>query len=260
MANLTLWKQLAALKSLKYKWVDLTHELSAETPHWFGFKPLDTNKLFDYASPTPDKTWMEAPMKVYQYSLPGQYGTHVDIPLHFDPNGRAQEQIRVDEMVYPLVVVDKSNACTTDPDFMLTVDDLKTWEARHGTIPAGAFVAFRSDWSKRPAENFDNNDENGTPHCPGWDVKAIEWLVTERNIGAIGHETADTDPGFITAKHGAYPYPGERYILMQDCIQIELMTSLDEVPPVGAIIVCAFPRLRGGTGFSARCFAICPLE
>lgn len=260
MANLTLWERLVSLKSPKYKWVDLTHELSAQTPHWFGFKPLGADKLFDYATPAEQETWMEAPMRVYQYSLPGQYGTHVDVPSHFDSDGRSQEQIRVDEMVYPLVVVDKSKTCSVNPDFMLTVEDLKTWEAEYGTIPAGAFVAFRSDWSKRPAENFDNNDANGVPHYPGWDVKAIEWLVTERGVGAIGHETADTDPGFVTTREGAYPYPGEQYILMQDRIQIELMANLSEVPPTGAIIVCAFPKLKGGTGFSARCFAVCPLD
>ena len=44
MANLMLWEQLKELKSPKYKWVDLTHELSPETPHWYGFKPLEATK------------------------------------------------------------------------------------------------------------------------------------------------------------------------------------------------------------------------
>ena len=146
-------------------------------------------------------------------------------------------------MVYPLVLVDKTEACNANADFMLTIEDLKAWEATYGEIPAGSFVAFRSDWHKRPAEVFDNNDENNIPHYPGWDVEAIRWLVEERNIGAIGHESADTDPGFVTTKEGAYPYPGEQYILMQDRIQIELMANLDQVPPVGSTIVCSFPKL-----------------
>lgn len=259
MADLTLWEFFKELKSPKYKWVDLTHELSAETPHWYGFKPLGTDKLFDYVAPGEGDTWMQAPMKVSQYSLPGQYGTHVDVPSHFDPDGRSQEQIRPDEMVYPLVVIDKTAECAADPDYVLTIDGLKDWEAQYGRVPEGTFVAFRSDWHKRPPESFDNNDQNGMPHCPGWDVEAIRWLVEERNIGAIGHETADTDPGFVTAKEGAYPYPGEQYILLQDRIQIELMAHLDEVPPTGAVIICSFPKLKDGTGFSARCFAVCPL-
>src|SRR5665647_824724 len=198
-------------------------------------------------------------MRVYQYSNPGQYGTHVDVPSHFDPNGRTQAEIRPDEMVYPLVVVDKSKEVEKNNDYALMVDDLKDWETENGRIPEGSFVAFRSDWYKRPAEDFDNNDEKGIPHYPGWDLNTIKWLVEERNIGAIGHETADTDPGFITSNESNYPYPAEKYILDQDRIQIELLTNLDQVPATGAVIVCAFPKLKDGTGYPARCFAIVPV-
>ena len=159
----------------------------------------------------------------------------------------------------PLVVVDKSKECAANPDFMLTIDDLKAWEAEYGQIPAGSFVAFRSDWYKK-GTNLDNPDENGVPHYPGWDVEAIRWLVEERNIASIGHEPADTDPGFVTTKPDAYPYPGEQYILEVNRFQIEVMRNLDQCPAVGAMIVCGFPKLKDGVGFPARCFAICPAE
>ncbi|MEG1988530.1 MAG: cyclase family protein [Oscillibacter sp.] len=254
MANLTLWDQVKHLKSAEYQWIDLTHALSPDTPHWYGFAPLEEALLFDYAPDTPpDKL---APMRSFQYSVAGQYGTHVDVPSHFIDGGRDMDAISPRELVYPLVVLDFSAACAENPDFLLTVDHLKTWEAEFGRIPEGAFVAFRSDWYKR--KNLDNPDENGVPHYPGWDAATIQWLVEERNIGAIGHEPADTDPGFITTRENAYPYPGERYILSQNRIQIEVLCHLDQVPPVGAVMFCAFPRLKGGTGFPARCFAVYP--
>ena len=212
MANTKLWDAIKELKTEKYKWVDLTHELSPETPHWYGFKPLGIEKLFDYP---------EAPMRV--------------------------------------AVINKSKEVEENNDYVLTADDLKTWEAENGRIPEGSFVAFRSDWYKRSPEVFDNYDENKIPHYPGWDLDAIKWLVEERNIGAIGHETADTDPGFITSNENNYPYPGEKYILDQDRIQIELLTNLDKIPATGALIVCTFPKLKGGTGYPARCFAIVPV-
>ncbi len=170
MANLTLWEQIKELKSPKYKWVDLTHELSPETPHWFGFKPLQADLLFDYAEGTPED--MMAPMRCIQYSVASQYGTHTDVPRHFWGSGRDMSAITVQELMYPLVVIDKSAECAANPDFMLTVDDLKAWEAQYGRIPEGAFVAFRSDWYKKP--NLDNPDENGVPHYPGWDKAAIQ--------------------------------------------------------------------------------------
>ncbi|MBQ3854789.1 MAG: cyclase family protein, partial [Anaerovibrio sp.] len=166
MANNELWKLVSDLKSPKYKWVDLTHELSPETPHWYGFKPLQQDLLFDYTDGTPEDKL--APMRVYQYSVAGQYGTHVDAPVHFHGNGRSLGDIEVNELVFPLVVIDKSAECANNPDFILTIDDIKAWEEQYGKIPEGSFVAFRSDWYKK--SNLDNPDENGVPHYPGWDV------------------------------------------------------------------------------------------
>ena len=254
MANLKLWDFVKEVKGTGYKWVDLTHELSPETPHWYGFKPLEGTLLFDYREGTLDD--MMAPMRCIQYSVASQYGTHVDVPLHFWGDGRDMSKITVKELVYPLVVVDKSKECAENAEFTMTVADLEKWESENGRIPEGAFVAFRSDWHKK--SNLDNPDESGNPHYPGWSVDAIKWLVEERNIGAIGHEPADTDPSYVTTREDAYPYPGEQYILETDRIQIEVMRNLDQVPAVGAMIVCAFPKLKDGTGFPARCFAICP--
>ena len=84
--------------------------------------------------------------------------------------------------------------------------------------------------------------------------------MEERNIGSIGHEPADTDPAIVTTKEDAYPYPAEQYILSVDRIQIEVMRNLDQLPPVGAVIFIAFPKLKDGTGFPTRVYAICPEE
>ena len=94
--NTTLWNTLNELKSEKYKWVDLTHELSPETPHWYGFKPLKGTLLFDYMPGTPDD--MMAPMRCIQYSVASQYGTHVDAPRHFHEKGRTMAEIGVKEL------------------------------------------------------------------------------------------------------------------------------------------------------------------
>lgn len=90
--------------------------------------------------------------------------------------------------------------------------------------------------------------------------QVIAWLIAERNIGAIGHEPADTDPSKVTSRTDAYPFPSEKFILDHDRIQIEVLAHLDELPATGSIMICAFPKLKDGTGFSARCFAICPAE
>lgn len=256
MANLELWGMLDCMNGDAFEWVDLTHTLSADTPHWYGFEPFSQELLFDYRPDTPEDKL--APMRCYQYSVASQYGTHCDAPRHFHEEGRALDSFTPRELVFPLCVVDKSAECAANPDYRLTVDDLKAWEAENGRIPEGAFVAVRSDWYLK--DDLENKDAEGQPHYPGWELSAIKWLVEERGVGAIGHEPADTDPATITTREDAYPYPGEQYILSQGRFQIEVMANLDRVPATGFIIFCTFPKVRDGVGYPARVFACRPKE
>ena len=43
MANLALWQMLGDWEN-HYKWVDLSHELSPETPHWVGWPALQVEE------------------------------------------------------------------------------------------------------------------------------------------------------------------------------------------------------------------------
>ena len=143
MAN-ELWSVLAELKSPKYRWVDLTHELSPDTPALVRLQAAG-----GYAAlrlPARDAGGHGRAMRCIQYSVASQYGTHVDAPRHFHEHGRTMAQLGVKELVMPLVVIDKSAECAADPDFMLRTEDIQAWEAENGRIPEGAFVAFRSDW------------------------------------------------------------------------------------------------------------------
>ncbi len=245
MANMKLWDMLAGWKK-DCKWVDLTHELSPETPHWVGFPPMSAEAFLDL-----DKSLF----RTHTYTLVGQYGTHVDMAPHMMHSGRSLEQVRLEEMVLPLCVVDKTEAVAQNPDYAMTVRDIEDWEKVHGTIPESAFVVFQSGWSKRPAGAFDNLDAGGSRHFPGWSLESLKFLVEKRNIGGIGHETSDTEAPVTSGKTN---YEVEYYILAQDRFQIELLTNVEQCPPVGGIVFCTFPKVKDGTGFPARCFALCP--
>lgn len=52
-------------------------------------------------------------------------------------------------MILPLVVIDVHQKVAKNPDYTITMADIRAWEAKHGKIPKGAFVAMRTDWSKR---------------------------------------------------------------------------------------------------------------
>ncbi|HEY4282708.1 MAG TPA: cyclase family protein, partial [Chthoniobacterales bacterium] len=161
------------------------------------------------------------------------------------------------EMLLPLVVIDAHQETEKNPDYTLTLERLEKWEKAHGRIPVGAFVAMRTDWSKRwpDPDRMQNKDAQGVAHYPGWSLPVLKLLYERRKITASGHETTDTDPGIATSKDD---YSLETYVLGTNHYQIEMLTNLDQVPEASAIAVVSFPKPKGGSGFPARVFAIVP--
>ena len=248
----SLWDIQRTLASKKY--VDLTHDFAPGIPRWPGF-PDEKRQIIYWYDKRPDT--MGAGFFSELFAHVGQWGTHVDPPAHFIKGLRTVDQIDPKEMVLPLVVIDVHEECAQNPDYTLTLDRLKKWETDHGAIPAGSFVAMRTDWSKRwpYAPKMENKDAKGVAHYPGWSLPALKFLYEQRKITASGHETTDTDPGFATTKED---YSLETYVLSTNHYQIELLTNLDQVSEFGAIAVVSFPKPKGGSGFPARVFAILP--
>ena len=236
------------------KFVDLTHALAPDIPHWPGFPPEKRQTIYTYEK---HPGVMGSGFFAELYTHVGQWGTHVDPPAHFIKGLRTVDQIEPKEMILPLVCIDVHEECAKNPDYTLPIERVKKWEADHGKIPAGAFVAMRTDWSKRwpNGDAMQNKDAAGVAHFPGWSLPALKFLFEERKIIASGHETTDTDSGIAASKDDASL---ETYVLSTNHYQIELLANLDQVPESGAIAVVTFPKPKGGSGFPARVFAILP--
>lgn len=240
-----------AIKSKEF--VDLTHAFAPGIPHWPGFPDEKAETIFWHDPGVAPGSGFYA----QYFSHVGQWGTHADPPAHFVKGGRTLDQIGVKEMIMPLVVLDVHEKVTGDPDYTLRMEDVRSWEARHGTIPEDAFVVMRTDWSKRWPDMvaMQNKDAKGINHYPGWSLEVLKYLYETRRIRASGHETTDTDSGVVTSKD---EFPLETYILKQDRYQIELLADLTRVPEAGALAVVTFPKPKDGSGFPARVFAILP--
>ena len=248
----SLWQIQRILAGKRY--VDLTHEFAPGIPRWPGF-PDEVRKTIYWYDKRPNVMGTGFFSELYTHV--GQWGTHVDPPAHFIRGLRTVDQIDPKEMVLPLVVIDVHDEAAKNPDYTLSLERVKKWETDHGPIPAGAFVAMRTDWSKRwpDAARMENKDAHGVAHYPGWTLPVLKYLYEQREITASGHETTDTDPGTAASKDD---YSLETYILSTNHYQIELLTNLDQVPEAGAIAVISFPKPKDGSGFPARAFAILP--
>jgi len=236
------------------KIVDLTHAFYPDMPHRDSLGGEIIEPLFAYE---PGVGKLGTGAKLDRYSFPGQWGTHVDAPVHFHEGMRSVDQITPAEMILPLVVLDIHEQVNSNPDYVVSMEDVHRWEQKHGKIPTGAFIALRTDWSKRwpDAAAFFNLDNDGVSHCPGWSEAVLHYLDYERHARGIGHETADTDPGIVASRS---EYPLESWHLQQDRFQIEMLTHLDKAPEAGAVVIATWPKVRGGSGFPARVLALVP--
>lgn len=247
-----LWEGLK--KAKEYKWVELSHPLDNNSPFWAGIPEGSVElckTVYDWGNPMLD-------CLIQTFRFPGQFGTHIDFPSHFVKDGVSSEAYGVEQLVFPLCVIDITQQVAKDVHYAVTVDDIKAYEAQYGPIPDGAFVALRSDWSKRwpSMDALSNFDAEGGEHTPGWSMDALKYIYETRSAAANGHETIDTDASALAAQAGDLAC--ERYVLSQGKVQVELLCNLDQVAPAGAVVAVSFPRISGATGLPARVWAVTP--
>jgi len=184
-------------------------------------------------------------------------GTHFDAPVHWitGRDGLDVSQIPVQQLVAPAVVVDKSAECRENPDFLLEVRDLEEWQSRHGPLPAGGWLLYRTGWDSRAADqaSFLNADETG-PHTPGLSVECARWLAESAPIIGIGVETVGTDAG--AAHSFDPPFPAHSFLLGAGKYGLTQLANLAQLPPTGIVLVVAPLPITGGSGSPARVLAL----
>ena len=248
-----LWDFFKEVKT-DYDLVDLTHPLDNDSPYWSGI-PEGAVELgavcFDWGNPM-----LECLIQTFKF--PGQFGTHIDFPGHFIKNAPLSESYGVENMIYPLCVIDISAKVAEDVHYAVTADDIKVYEKNFGAIPDGAFVALYSGWSRHwPDMNkISGIAKDGSENFPGWSLDALKYIYEFRNAAANGHETLDTDASAEAAKAGDLAC--ERYLLSKGKLQVEVMTNLDKIAPAGALLIVTWTNIKGATGLPARLIAITP--
>ncbi|MBE7421664.1 MAG: cyclase family protein [Zoogloeaceae bacterium] len=239
--------------------VDLTQTLSADfpalqLPPQFGqVWSFKQEKICRYDEKGPAWYWNN-------FSCGEHTGTHFDAPVHW-VTGKDFPKNTVDTVdpsvfLAPAAVVNCSTEAASNPDWLLTIEHLQAWETKHGRIPEGAWLLFRTDWSKRKMpEDFVNMREDG-PHTPGPSQATVEWLIRERKVLGFGVETINTDAG----QSHSWPTPYPCHTLMHGANRygLQCLTNLDQLPPQGAMIVAAPLKIKNGSGSPLRVLALIP--
>jgi kynurenine formamidase len=178
-------------------------------------------------------------------------GTHVDAPGHFTPGGRLAPELQLSELIVPAVVIDISGRAARNPDTVVTIEDLRSFERKHGRIPRDAAVLMYSGWGAKVGdpEAYRGTDATGTLHFPGFDPDACEWLLRRRGIRSLGVDTLSIDPGNSTT------FETHLILTGADRYGLENLANLDRIPKRGATVVVGLIPYEEGSGGQARIFA-----
>ena len=144
------------------KLVDLTYPLDERTVFW------PSNKPFTWEKSSWGKTTQGYWYASAEFSMSEHGGTHIDAPIHFAEGRQSVDEIPLQKLIAPAVVIDVRPAVGEDRDYRLSRQDLEKWESRP-----------RSDSARR-----------GSPDADGLGAGVAGQIALPRKCDAIGSEDA----------------------------------------------------------------------
>lgn len=247
------WAPLAmALELSDYEFIDLSHPYNEDTLYW----PTSTKK-FHKESLAHGDTDGGYFYSANNLSTPEHGGTHLDAPIHFSANGMTTDQLPLEQLIAPGVVIDVSAQAAKDRNYRLTKEDVLTFEKTHGKIAPGTAVLLRTGWSQYwpDAKAYLGDDTPGDASnlsFPSFGEAAIRLLVQQRQIAIFGLDTASTDYGRST------DFIVHRIASGGDVPGLENLNALEKLPPTGFILIALPMKIEGGSGGPARVVALVP--
>ncbi len=238
---------LADLAAGKLTMVDLGWPLNARSAYWPGenYRPFELHTI---ATLEKDGVLSKA------FSTPEHLGTHLDAPNHFERNRPSVDQIRPRDLFAPGVVIDVTGPVSTDSDYLISLDDVRRFEAAHGRIPDEAVVLANTGWSQYWSNptRYQNRDVRDRLHFPGYSPEAVEFLIKERNVRGVGLDTLSVDRGL------SRDFPVHHLLGKAGRYGLENVAQLDKLPPRGFYLFVAPMKIETGTGSPVRLLAVLP--
>lgn len=235
----------------QYKqWIDLTHELSADAVFWPTAKPFKMTT--DFEGMTERGYYYSA----YSFATAEHGGTHIDAPVHFAKGKHHVNEIPLEQLIGAAVVVDVSAQVEKNRDHLISVADLQAWEKKHGKIPRHNIVLLRTGFGSYwpHADKYLGTALRGQEGVaalsfPGLSAEAAGWLSQQREIKAVGIDTASIDYG------QSKDFSTHVALMTHNIPAFENVANLDQLPPTGVYVIALPVKIRGGSGGPLRIIA-----
>lgn len=230
------------------RFIDLTHPFDESTIYWPTSRPFHLEEV--HKGETKSGFWYEA----NNFSGAEHGGTHIDAPAHFAEGRWRVDEIPLNRLIAPGVLVDVSHKAKEHPDYLISEQDLLEWESNNGIIAEGTIVLVRTGWErfwpdKRKYLGSDQPGDTANLHFPGFGVDAAQFLAKKRKVSSVGLDTASLDFG-QSKKFLAHQVFGEFNIS-----GFENLRQLSKLPPKGFRVIALPMKIGGGSGSPLRIVA-----
>ena len=235
------------------KLIDLTHPFDEQTIYW----PTEAGFLLELGNNgLTDKGYYYA---ANRFRAAEHGGTHLDAPIHFHDQRHTVDQIELERLIGQAVVIDVSEQCRANPDYEISVADLRNWENAHSRQLTETIVLLRTGWSSRWPDReaylgTSARDPSAVEslHFPGLSPDAAQWLAEHRLPKAVGIDTASIDFGQSTH------FESHITLFKKNIPAFENVANLDQLPTQGALVMALPMKISGGSGAPLRIVAIVP--
>src|SRR2546428_5512260 len=116
-------------------WVDLTYPFDSTTIYWPTAQPFHLTVVSAQRMPG---GWYYA---ANTFAAAEHGGTHLDAPVHFVEGRHTTDQIPIDQLMGPAVVIDGSHQVDLKPDYPVPAAEFAPWGGGPRTTPPGALVS-----------------------------------------------------------------------------------------------------------------------
>lgn len=223
--------------------IDLSQAIEPGIPVPLGF-PAPQSEMF-----LSQEKGDIANVEILRFSV--HTATHCDAPYHFFSSLRSIDEVPVDSMIGPAIVVDLTQKQGSVP---IEAEDLQAWERSSGeAIMPDDIVLLNTGHSKKwvLGDAATGYWKDGWPYLTR---SGAEYLAS-KPIRALGVESFDPDWVNPADLHSA-EFPTHHAFLPKGILIIENLTNLDNIPSVRCQVIALPLKLKGCSGSPVRAIAL----
>lgn len=226
---------------LESKIIDLTHTLNSEIPTWNGSCGFHNEIKQDYQHENSGISF-----RVNQLKMHAGIGTHMDAPAHCVRNGACIHEIDVQNLIGAAFVINVREKCLNNPTYEISSEDIMDFEKKYGEVQKDSIVLFWTGW-----DHYWNNPEayRNNHIFPSISKEAAQFLIS-KGIKGVGIDTLSPD------KPQSGLFPVHEIFLSNGKYIIENVANLNQLPPVGSIVIALPIKVFEGTEAPIRMIAL----